>query len=292
MGGAPPLPHDFAPQGGKNVPFLAPEDQGPEGAPGTPRSGRRGGPGGPRGGLGGPPSRGLPRGGLPGPGSRAPRRRRRRDRATGTLPSPWGVAEERPPCDDPVGIPISTQLGEWLHGYAPSPNSRGDRRGGTNGYQSRPLSVDVWRRSRCGQRTRHHSRARTGLDIRRMWTGAPRSVAKGGRENIRRGYPAGGWQIWDPPGGSPGGPRDGAPGGAPGGGPGTGPPGGAPRGAPGGVHFGGYLITLPVGTKWNSGFSGFLAPRGPSPPGFPGVSRGPPGTPLRDPPRPPFSRCI
>ena len=35
MGGAPPLPHDFAPQGGKNRPFLAhfapTEDQGPEG---------------------------------------------------------------------------------------------------------------------------------------------------------------------------------------------------------------------------------------------------------------------
>ena len=34
MGGAPPLPHNFAPQGVKNWPFLAlfaPEDQGPGG---------------------------------------------------------------------------------------------------------------------------------------------------------------------------------------------------------------------------------------------------------------------
>ena len=33
MGGAPPLPHDFAPQGAKKGPFLAlfaPEDQGPK----------------------------------------------------------------------------------------------------------------------------------------------------------------------------------------------------------------------------------------------------------------------
>ena len=39
------------------------------------------------------------------------------------------------------------------------------------------------------------------------------------------------------------------------GGPG-GPPGGPP--GPGGVHFRGYLITLPVGTKWNFGFFGFF----------------------------------
>ena len=217
MGGAPPLPHDFAPQGGKNVPFLAPEDQGPEGAPGTPRSGRRGGPGGPRGGLGGPPSRGLPRGGLPGPGSRAPRRRRRRDRATGTLPSPWGVAEERPPCDDPVGIPISTQLGEWLHGYAPSPNSRGDRRGGTNGYQSRPLSVDVWRRSRCA------SELVTIAERGPAWTSGGcgperRGLSPREGEKISAGdIPPGGGRSGTPRGGPPGGPGTGAPGGAPGG---------------------------------------------------------------------------
>ena len=53
MGGAPPLPHDFAPQGGKKGPFLAllaPEDQGPKGAPGASPAGGWGGHGGPCGG--------------------------------------------------------------------------------------------------------------------------------------------------------------------------------------------------------------------------------------------------
>ena len=52
MGGAPPLPHDFAPQGSKNGPFLAgfrPEDQGPGGGLRTPRKPRL------EGGLGPPP---------------------------------------------------------------------------------------------------------------------------------------------------------------------------------------------------------------------------------------------
>ena len=68
------------------------------------------------------------------------------------------------------------------------------------------------------------------------------------------------------------------------GGPG-GPPGGPP--GPGGVHFRGYLITLPVGTKWIFGFFGFFAiwdrihpPWYPhTPPGYP--PRPPQNTPLR-----------
>ena len=63
MGGAPPLPHDFAPQGGKNGHFLAilgppgppPEDQGSEGGFGGPPACGWGAPGTPRGGLGWPP---------------------------------------------------------------------------------------------------------------------------------------------------------------------------------------------------------------------------------------------
>ena len=37
MGGAPPLPHDFAPQGGKNVHFFAPRGSGARGGPWGPR---------------------------------------------------------------------------------------------------------------------------------------------------------------------------------------------------------------------------------------------------------------
>ena len=51
MGGAPPLPHDFAPQGSKNGPFLAgfrPEDQGPGGGLRTPENRGWRGSGGPR----------------------------------------------------------------------------------------------------------------------------------------------------------------------------------------------------------------------------------------------------
>ena len=73
-------------------------------------------------------------------------------------------------------------------------------------------------------------------------------------------------------------------------------PGGRP-GAPGGAHFGGYLITLPVGTEWDRmGFSdfwpkspfseppichhfpirGFSVPAGPGRPGRPGPAGGGP----------------
>ena len=183
--------------------FWPPRIRVPRGPPGPPGAGAGGAPGGPGEASGDPPPGGSPGGASRGPVPEPPAGGGGGTGRQELYPPRWGVAEERPPCDDPVGIPISTRLGERLHGYAPSPNSRGDRRGGTNGYQSRPLSVDVWRRSRCGQRTRHHSRARTGLDIRRMWTGAPRSVAKGGRENIRRGYPPGGGRSGTPPGGVP-----------------------------------------------------------------------------------------
>ena len=47
MGGAPPLPHDFAPQGAKNVHFLAPPRiRGQRGPRGTPPPVAEGGPGG------------------------------------------------------------------------------------------------------------------------------------------------------------------------------------------------------------------------------------------------------
>ena len=67
------------------------------------------------------------------------------------------------------------------------------------------------------------------------------------------------------------------------GGPG-GPPGGPP--GPGGVHFRGYLITLPVGTKWIFGFFGFFAPGTESPPMV--HQHTPPGYPPRPPQIPPW----
>ena len=113
------------------------------------------------------------------------------------------------------------------------------------------------------------------------WTMATRSRHCGPDHNAGLGCGKPGWGsdtgggIPEPPGGPPGGvPR--------------GPPRGGPRGAPrapGGVHFRGYLITLPVGTKWDTGF---LAPRDrviqgyPHPVGY--TPRYPPQTPPDTPP--------
>ena len=68
---------------------------------------------------------------------------------------------------------------------------------------------------------------------------------------------------------------------APGGPPAGGSPGGPP--GPGGVHFGGYLITLPVGTKL-----GLFFPPRTGPPG--GVIWVPPGSPPETPQNPPKCR--
>ena len=113
----------------------------------------------------------------------------------------------------------------------------------------------------------------TGLDVpvlTGMWIGNSSDADTGEREPPGVYQPPGGRQI-----GAPGDP----------------PRRGGPPGGPGGVHFGGYLITLPVGTKWIFGFFGIFAPWDRIPPHPPRYTPPdtPPDTPLGPPPGdPPF----
>ena len=170
VGGAPPLPHDFAPQGVQNVPFLAllgpTEDQGPEGAPGGPGAGGRGGPRGPRGGRGPPAGvSGCPPGN---PVWKAPGRRRRpsgrsdstlRRTVGGTLPGghrrrepPWGSGEEGTPLGDKPRAAATnppTHLEPSATGIAGRGKSRRRRtKMGGRGDPSQEASVSV--RTRLG----------------------------------------------------------------------------------------------------------------------------------------------
>ena len=275
MGGAPPLPHDFAPQGVKNVPFLALRGSGARGGPGGPRRRwQRGPPGAPWGAR--TPRRGL---GMPPrePGLESPRPEEEAVRAVRLYPPeagwgnpPGGSQEER----TPLGVDRGGNLLRVMP-RAAATNSPTHLEPSATGIAGRGKSRR--RRTKMGGRGDPSQEASVSVRTRLGLPAVPAAQGLADPKQTRQG--GGGRQ-------NPRGYTLGVPGGTPGGRRGRGGPRGDPRGppGPGGCTFSRVFNNSPSRDRMgHPDFSGFLARDGVYPPRTP--PRGAPPVP----PRPPLS---